>query len=170
MVVIVGIGNPGQKYCGTYHNMGFETVDALAKKIGVSIDREKYKALVGEGFIDGEKVLLVKPQTYVNLSGECVSMIRKKFRDARILVVVDDIDLPQGYVRYRLRGSGGTHNGLRSIVSYIGQDFERVKIGIGRDISKDLADYVLSRFDRNFFFPVIEKAVEMVCQKVKNPN
>ena len=135
MVVIVGLGNPDAKYKGTYHNVGFETVDILAEKMGIVIDKKKFKALVGEGNFNGEKILLVKPQTYMNLSGECVVLIKEKFKDARIVVVVDDIDLPRGNIRYREHGSAGTHNGLRSIVSFIGEDFERVKIGVGRDIS-----------------------------------
>ena len=135
MVVIVGLGNPDAKYKGTYHNVGFETVDILAEKMGIVIDKKKFKALVGEGNFNGEKILLVKPQTYMNLSGECVVLIKEKFKDARIVVVVDDIDLPRGNIRYREHGSAGTHNGLRSIVSFIGEDFERVKVGVGRDIS-----------------------------------
>ena len=166
MVVIVGLGNPEKKYEGTYHNVGFEVVDRLADKLGISVSKAKFKALVGEGTFNGEKILIAKPQTYMNLSGESVVLIKEKYKDARILVVVDDIDLPKGDIRYRERGSAGTHNGLRSIVSFIGQEFERVKVGIGRDISKDLADYVLSKFDNEFFEPVLEKAVEEVCARI----
>ncbi len=160
MVIIVGLGNPEKKYEGTYHNIGFEVVDAFAKQNGIEISKKKFKALTGEGTFNGEKVLLVKPLTYMNLSGESVVMLREKFKSARILVVVDDIDLPKGEVRYRERGSAGTHNGLRSIVSFIGQEFERIKVGIGRDISVDLTDYVLSHFDRDTFQPNIDKAVQ----------
>ena len=166
MVIVVGLGNPDAKYAGNYHNIGFETIDALAERFGISVDKKKFKALVGEGVINGEKVLLVKPQTYMNLSGESVVLLKEKFKDARIIVVVDDIDLPKGNIRYREHGSAGTHNGLRSIVSYIGQDFERVKIGIGRDISMDLADYVLSKFDRSVFEPIIAKAVDEICARI----
>lgn len=166
MVVIVGLGNPDAKYAGTYHNVGFETIDVLAKRMDVSVDKKKFKALVGEGVFSGEKVLLVKPQTYMNLSGESVVLLKEKFKDARIIVVVDDIDLPRGNIRYRERGSAGTHNGLRSIVSFIGQEFERVKIGIGRDISMDLADYVLSKFDRDVFTPIFEKAADEICERI----
>jgi len=138
MVVIVGLGNPDLKYKNTYHNIGFDCVDALAQKLGLGFDKVKYKALIAEGVVGGKKVLLAKPQTYMNLSGESLAQLKAKFKDARILVVVDDIDLPKGNIRYRESGSAGTHNGLRSIVSYIGQDFERIKVGIGRDISLDL--------------------------------
>ena len=166
MVVIVGLGNPDAKYVGTYHNVGFETVDVLAKRMGVSVDKKKYKALIGEGVLSGEKVLLVKPQTYMNLSGESVVLLKEKFKDARIIVVVDDIDLPRGNIRYRELGSAGTHNGVRSIVSFIGQEFERVKIGVGRDITMDLADYVLSKFDRDVFTPIFEKAADEICERI----
>ena len=166
MVVIVGLGNPDKKYEGTYHNVGFEVVDRLADKLGISLNKSKFKALVGEGTFNGEKILIAKPQTYMNLSGESVVLIKEKYKDARILVVVDDIDLPKGDIRYRERGSAGTHNGLRSIVSFIGQEFERVKVGIGRDISKDLADYVLSKFDKELFEPIFERAVEEVCARI----
>ena len=136
-------------------------MDALAQKLNIKIDRSKFKAMIGEGVFNGEKIMIVKPQTYMNLSGECLVMLKDKFKDARIIVVVDDIDLPKGNIRYREHGSAGTHNGLRSIVSYIGQDFERIKVGVGRDISMDLADYVLSKFDKNVFAPIIEKAVNL---------
>lgn len=166
MNIVVGLGNPDSKYENTYHNIGFAVVDALAKKLGLVFDKKKFKALVAEGNFNGEKLLIVKPQTYMNLSGESLVMLKEKFKDARFLVVVDDIDLPKGNIRYRERGSAGTHNGLRSIVSYIGQDFERLKIGIGRDISMDLADYVLSNYDKNIFEPLIAKAVEEICERL----
>ena len=166
MNIVVGLGNPEQKYKNTYHNVGFAVLDALAKKLNIEFSKQKYKALVGEGVFNGEKLLLVKPQTYMNLSGESVVLLKEKFKDARIIVVVDDIDLPKGNIRYREHGSAGTHNGLRSIVSYIGQDFERIKVGIGRDISLDLADYVLSKYDENVFEPIIQKTVEEICERL----
>lgn len=166
MNIIVGLGNPDRQYFGTYHNIGFACVDALAQKLGITFDKEKYKASIGEGIYKGEKIMLVKPLTYMNLSGECVVLLKEKFKDARILVVVDDIDLPKGNIRYREHGSAGTHNGLRSIVSYIGQDFERIKVGIGRDVTMDLADYVLSKYDEKTFAPIIEKVVEEICERL----
>lgn len=166
MVIIVGLGNPEKKYDGTFHNVGFAVVDKIASKIGIKIDKPKYKALIGEGSFNGEKILLVKPQTYMNLSGESVVLLKQKNKDARILVVVDDIDLPKGNIRYREHGSGGTHNGLRNIVSFIGEDFERVKVGIGRDISMDLVDYVLSKYDKTTFDVNIEKAANEVLDRI----
>jgi len=166
MNIIVGLGNPDSKYAGTYHNVGFEVLDELSKKMGIPFSKQKYKAVVGEGNFNGQKVLLVKPQTYMNLSGECLVLLKDKFKDSRILVVVDDIDLPKGNIRYREHGSAGTHNGLRSIVSYIGQDFERIKVGVGRDISMDLADYVLSKFERKEFEPIFKNAVDEILKRL----
>ena len=166
MVIIVGLGNPDAKYKGTYHNVGFETVDILAERMGVTVDKKKFKALVGEGFLNGEKVLLVKPQTYMNLSGESVVLVKEKYRDARIIVVVDDIDLPRGNIRYREHGSAGTHNGLRNIVAHVGQEFERIKVGVGRDISLDLADFVLSKYDKDIFAAILQRAADAVCERI----
>lgn len=167
MIIVVGLGNPEKKYEGTYHNVGFEVIDRVAERLGVSIDKPKFKGLVGETTLDGEKVVLLKPLTYMNLSGESIVLAKNKNKDARILVIVDDIDLPKGNIRYRERGSAGTHNGLRSIVSYIGEDFQRVKVGIGRDISMDLADYVLSKFDKETFAPILDKAAQEVIDRIK---
>ncbi len=166
MNIVIGIGNYGKQYEHTNHNMGFDVVDALAKRLKLKFDKEAYKGLIARGEVDGEELLIVKPQTYVNRSGECVELLQKKYPNARILVVVDDFDLPRGYVRYRERGSGGTHNGLRNIVEHIGQEFERIKIGIGRDISVDVIDFVLSKYDKEFFAPVIEKAVDEVLNRL----
>lgn len=166
MNIVVGLGNPEARYDKTYHNIGFECVNAIATKLGISFDKKKCKGLVAEGMYNGEKIMLVKPQTYMNLSGECLVQLKEKFKDARILVIVDDIDLPKGNIRYREHGSAGTHNGLRSIVSYIGQEFERVKVGVGRDISLDLADYVLSKYDDKVFVPIIDKVVDEVLARL----
>ena len=167
MNIIVGLGNPEIKYEKTYHNIGFECVDALAKKLGIVFSQKKHKALVAEGFFEGEKIMLVKPQTYMNLSGQSLVLLKEKFKDARIIVVVDDIDLPKGNIRYREHGSAGTHNGLRSIVEYIGTEFERIKVGVGRDISLDLTDYVLSKYDPKVFEPIIEKTANEVLARIK---
>ncbi len=165
MLVFVGLGNPTNEYAHTYHNIGFDVVDALSREFNIPISQKKFKGLVGQGFVGEEKVLLVKPQTYMNNSGECVAEVKRKFADARIVVIVDDIDLPKGNIRYREHGSAGTHNGLRSIVSFVGQEFERIKVGIGRDVTMDLADYVLSKYDEKEFQPIIEKAVEEIKER-----
>lgn len=170
MVIIVGLGNIGVQYRNTFHNLGFRVVDYLAEKLLIDVTKEKYKALIGKGRVNGQEVMLVKPTTYMNNSGQSVVLIKKKFKDARIIVAVDDIDLPKGAIRYRERGKSGTHNGMRSLVEYIGEDFERVRIGIGRDETKNLADYVLSniRFeDEELFNEAIKKAGELILEKLK---
>lgn len=169
MVIIVGLGNIGPAYKNTYHNMGFMVVDKLAQRLSIDFSKEKYKSIIGEGKFKDEKVLLAKPTTFMNNSGEAVVMLKKKYKDARIIVVVDDIDLSKGKIRYRENGKSGTHNGLRSIVSYIGENFERVRIGIGRDETKDLADYVLSQLNEDeidFFDGIIENATQLIMEKI----
>ena len=167
MKIVVGLGNYEPKYDHTYHNIGFDVVDEIAKRLGASFTKKMCKGLVAECRLGREKLLLVKPQTFVNLSGYCVKELKSKFKDARFLVICDDIDLPRGNFRYKERGSGGTHNGLRNIVELIGEDFERVRVGIGRDIFMDLADYVLSKYDKEAFAPIIEKAEEEVLERLK---
>ena len=167
MIIIVGLGNIGKAYENTYHNIGFIVVDNLAKELATSFSVEKDKALIAKGFYKGQTVLLAKPTTYMNNSGEAVALLKKKYKDARIIVVVDDIDLPAGKIRYREKGSSGTHNGLRSIVSYIGEDFERIRVGIGRDSSKDLADFVLSKIsNKDLFEKAIKEATELLLEKI----
>ena len=149
MYVIVGLGNPGKKYEQTRHNIGFITVDQLAEKHGIKINRIKHKALVGEGLIAGEKVILVKPQTYMNLSGNSVREVISYYKIdiEHLILVYDDIDLPAGKIRIRKNGSAGTHNGMRSVIFDLAEDgFPRVRIGIGGERRMELADYVTSGF------------------------
>ena len=152
MDLIVGLGNPGPKYAHTRHNVGFDVLDALARKLGVSIAREKGNALVGECFVGGQKVILALPQTYMNLSGEAVSSLVNwyKIEPQHLLVAYDDIDLAQGSIRIRKSGSAGTHNGMRSIVGLLGYDtFPRLRVGVGeRKPGFELADWVLSRYQQ----------------------
>ena len=141
--------------------------DKLASFLGVRFEKEKNKAYCCEGFYNGQKIVIIKPTTYMNNSGEAVSLYKKKNKDARIIAIVDDIDLPAGKLRYREKGSAGTHNGLRSIVAYIGEDFERVKVGIGRDESVDLATQVLSKIkDKALFEKATDEAVKMILEKI----
>ena len=124
---------------------------------------------MAEGRVGGQAVIICKPTTYMNNSGEAVSLLKRKYKDAKILVAVDDIDLPKGVVRYREHGSAGTHNGLRSIVSFIGEDFERVKVGVGRDKSVDLAQFVLSKIkfeDRLILDKSVDDAVKIILEKI----
>ncbi len=152
MYVITGLGNPGSKYAGTKHNVGFDTIDILADKYGIAIDFEKHKAACGKGIIEGNKVLLVKPLTFMNLSGEAVSEIVNYYKvdpDEELIVISDDIDLDPGRIRVRAKGSAGGHNGLKNIIAKTGTDkFSRVKIGVGaKPHAWDLADWVLAPFD-----------------------
>lgn len=171
MFVVVGLGNKGFEYRNTYHNIGFMVADKLAEKLSATFSKEKFKSTIAETNYKGNKVLIAKPNTYMNHSGEAVLLLKNKFKDARIIVAVDDIDLPRGKVRYRERGSAGTHNGLRSIVEYIGQEFERVKVGAGRDNSKDLADFVLSKIDYEAMKDIevaVEQASETILKLIAN--
>ena len=152
MYIIVGLGNPGDKYEKTRHNVGFNVIDILAKEYGISVSKIKHKALIGEGRVGSEKVLLVKPQTYMNLSGETLIDIYNYYKVdmENIIVIYDDIDLDVGKIRIRKKGSGGTHNGMRSIIKCLGSnEFPRVRVGISKPKNgQDLADFVLSRFSK----------------------
>ncbi len=168
MYVIVGLGNPGREYENTRHNIGFITIDRLAEKYSIRVNRIKHKALVGSGYIDGEKVLLVKPQTYMNLSGESVREIVSYYKVPieNLLVIYDDLDIERGMVRVRSKGSAGTHNGMRSIIYQIrDENFPRIRIGIGdhRDDQRGLADYVIGGFTKEEV-PIMEEAVKKACR------
>ena len=147
MYIIAGLGNPGRKYENTRHNMGFIAVDLLAEKYGIKVDKIKFKALVGEGRIAGQKVLLVKPQTYMNLSGQSIREVMSFYKEdiENLIVIYDDIDIPTGTIRLRKKGSAGTHNGMRNIVYRLADDgFPRIRVGIGSDKKVDLINYVTS--------------------------
>lgn len=168
MKIILGIGNVGNGYKNTYHNIGFMVVDELAKRLKVKFEKEKCKSLIAEAEYLGESIILAKPTTFVNASGLAVRELMRKYRVKikDVIVAVDDIDLPCGKTRYRESGSGGTHNGLRSIVRETNsQDFQRVKVGTGRDTSMDLADFIVSRIDP-YKRESIEKAVQEACDKI----
>ena len=170
MFIIAGLGNPTSQYEGTRHNIGFDVMDALAEKYNISISEKKHKALCGNGVIEGEKVLLVKPQTYMNLSGESIAEILNYYKlDAGedFLVVFDDISLAPGNIRIRKKGSAGGHNGIKNIIAMTGtQNFKRIKVGVGeKPKGWDLADYVLGRFsdeDRKKVNDAIEDAIGAV--------
>jgi PTH1 family peptidyl-tRNA hydrolase len=159
MKAIVGLGNPGAKYRGTRHNIGFAVVDELARRAGIDFEsapvnaliarwRRRAAALPASGAADD--VLLAKPMTFMNDSGQAVGDLTRYFRigPGDLLVVVDDVQLPLGRLRARTRGSAGGHNGLRSVIAHAGEDFARLRVGVGRgDSRRDLADHVLARFD-----------------------
>ena len=163
MKAIIGLGNPGIKYAGTRHNIGFDTVTALADKYNIKIKDKKFNGLVGEGFIEGEKVMLVQPQTFMNLSGECVGLIAGfyKLEPEDIIVICDDINLDTGRLRIRAKGSAGGHNGLKNIIAHLGTEtFPRIRIGVGEKTEGwDLADYVLARFSKDDE-PIMREAIK----------
>ena len=152
MFIIAGLGNPDRQYEGTRHNAGFDVIDRIAEKYNIAVDARKHRALIGKGIIEGQKVILAKPQTYMNLSGESLRPIMDfyKLEPEDFLVIFDDIDLDVGRIRVRRKGSAGGHNGMKSIISHLGSmEFPRIKIGVGaKPAGYDLADYVLGHFTR----------------------
>ncbi|MCI5604420.1 MAG: aminoacyl-tRNA hydrolase [Clostridia bacterium] len=171
MYLIVGLGNPGKQYEMTRHNIGFHTIDYIADTNKVKINKLKYKALYGEAVIGGEKVYIVKPQTYMNLSGDSVIEFANfyKIPPENIIVINDDISLDTGRIRVRAKGSAGGHNGLKSIIYQLKSDnFPRVKIGVGapKHEEYDLADFVLGRFTKEEI-PVMEEAILKASKAVE---
>ena len=168
--IIAGLGNPGKKYENTRHNAGFITIDALAEKYNIKIDRLKWNALTGDGRIGDVRVLLMKPQTFMNNSGEAVMAAMKfyKLPPERVIVIMDDISLEPGVMRIRRKGSDGGQKGMRSIIQLSGRDdFPRIKMGVGKKPNPeyDLADWVLSKFtdaDRKLLNEAVENAVQAV--------
>lgn len=153
MFVIVGLGNPTAQYEGTRHNAGFDVIDVLAEKYNISVDARKCRAFCGKGVIAGQKVLLVKPQTYMNLSGESVGGIVNYYKidpESELLVIYDDISLDVGQLRIRKKGSAGGHNGIKNIIARLDTTvFPRIKVGVGeKPKNYDLADYVLGHFSK----------------------
>ena len=150
MLAIVGLGNPGEKYAHTRHNAGFDVIDILSQKLDIPVKKLKCQGMIGEGVAGGQKIALIKPQTFMNLSGLTVSEALNwyKLKPEEMLLIVDDIDLPFGQVRIRAKGGPGTHNGLRHIVQCTGSgDFPRVRVGMGAPPPQwDLADWVLGKF------------------------
>ena len=154
MNIIVGLGNPTREYENTRHNIGFMAIDALAKKYNISVLDCKHKALIGKGVIGGNKVVLVKPLTYMNLSGEAVRAVIDYYKadaESELIVIYDDVSLDVGQLRIRKKGSAGGHNGIKNIIAHLGHDvFMRIKIGVGeKPKGYDLADYVLGHFSKD---------------------
>ncbi|MBE7074990.1 MAG: aminoacyl-tRNA hydrolase [Clostridiales bacterium] len=170
MKLIVGLGNPDGKYARTFHNVGFRAIEKFADEIDARFTKRMCDGVVAEGYFAGNKLLLLKPLTYMNLSGIAVRQIMQKFKISinDLYVFVDDIDLPLGKIRYRESGSAGTHNGLKSIVNELGDtNFKRIKIGIGRDEKfADLADFVLSRIPDDKL-EIIDGEIEEACELLK---
>ena len=170
MYIIAGLGNPTLQYEGTRHNVGFDVIDTLADKYNISVDARKSRAFIGKGMIEGQKVILVKPQTYMNLSGESIRGLVDYYKidvEHELLVIYDDISLDVGQLRIRKKGSAGGHNGIKNIIANLGtQNFPRIKVGVGEKPKKyDLADYVLSHFskaERELMEEGYQKAVKAV--------
>ena len=171
MYVIAGLGNPKKEYDNTRHNIGFSVIDMLADKTGISVNTAKHKGLLGAGYLNGQKIILVKPLTYMNLSGECIREVLDYYKvdgSTNLIVIHDDISLEPGIIRVRKKGSAGGHNGLKNIIQHLGKDqFVRIKVGVGeKPAGYDLADYVLGHFDREG--QVLMKQVsEEVCEAVQ---
>lgn len=169
MYLIAGLGNPGAEYENTRHNVGFHVIDCLAEKLNTEVKEKKFFALCGRAVLNGEKILLMKPQTYMNHSGESLRAAADFFKVAadHVIVVSDDIDLEEGQLRIRLKGSAGGHNGLKSIIAHLGaQEFKRVRVGIGaKPEGWDLADYVLGKLKGNDL-KQMEKAYQTAADAV----
>lgn len=176
MFLIVGLGNPSAKYKKTRHNIGFDVMDALADKYNIDMNQKKSKAVCGTGYIEGQKVILAKPQTFMNLSGDSVAPLINFFKldpAADLIVVFDDISLEPGSIRIRKKGSAGGHNGIKDIIAKTGSDrFSRVRVGVGeKPAGWDLADYVLSCFskeDRAMVEAAIDDAVSAIALMVQD--
>ena len=168
MYLIAGLGNPGDEYKNTRHNIGFDVIDLISKKYNIPINRSKYRGMYGEGFIGKEKVLLLKPQTFMNLSGESIAewinfykLPREKF-----IVVLDDINLEVGRIRIRGEGSAGGHNGMKSIIKSLGsQEFKRIRVGVGAP-KGELVSYVLGKFSKDDR-EKIEQAFEIAVSSIE---
>lgn len=170
MYYIVGLGNPGIQYENTRHNAGFITIDYLARKYSIDVRKIKFKSLIGQGVISGQKVMLVKPQTYMNNSGEAIREIYKyfDFDHDKLIVIYDDIDIDFGSIRIRKKGSAGTHNGMKSIIYNLEfDDFPRIKVAVGKKPSyMDLANFVLSGFSKQEV-KIIEEEVKLTSDAIE---
>lgn len=153
MFIIAGLGNPGKEYRNTRHNVGYSALDVFASRYGIHVEEEKFKALIGKGVVDGQKVICVKPLTYMNLSGEAIRAVCDYFKvdiETELIVLYDDINLGVGQLRVRPKGSAGGHNGIKNIIANLGTEvFQRIRVGIGKKPPRmDLADYVLGHFSK----------------------
>jgi PTH1 family peptidyl-tRNA hydrolase len=166
--LIVGLGNPTEKYADTRHNLGFMLIDFLAKEANTTVKREECRALIGRAEIENEIVELVKPQTYMNLSGESIAGLLQKRKDAKIIVITDDLALPLGKIRIRPKGSDGGHNGLKSIIACLRtQDFIRLRIGIQPEHPiSDTKKFVLEKFSKSDF-ETVDKVLETSANAIR---
>ena len=175
MYLIVGLGNPEEEYANTRHNMGFCAINKLAKQYNISVTKSKFKSLYGTGEIEGEKVILIKPQTYMNLSGEAVREFVDYYKIEldKLIIIYDDMDLEKGYIRIRKQGSSGSHNGMKSIVSMLNNEqFPRIRIGIGKPEFKEMMiNYVIgpiSKEEQEILDTGVELAKDAIIDMLKN--
>lgn len=170
MFVVVGLGNPGKDYTNTRHNVGFQTIDLIAERNNINMNKIKFKSVYGEGFIGNKKIMLVKPQTYMNNSGMAVREMAQFYKIPidNIIVIVDDIDIEFATIRIRTKGSAGSHNGMKSIIQHMqSMDFPRIKIGIGKKNEfQDLASFVLSNFTKDES-PLIKESILTAAEAVE---
>ena len=168
MFIIAGLGNPTREYEGTRHNVGFDVIDRLAARYNIDVDAKKHRALIGKGMIAGQKVILAKPQTYMNLSGESIRSILDYYKvdpETELIVIYDDISLDVGKLRIRAKGSAGGHNGIKNIIANLGTSvFPRIKVGVGeKPKGYDLADYVLGKFSKEDRV-LMEEGYDLACE------
>lgn len=175
MYLIIGLGNPEEEYARTRHNMGFDTINKISEKYNIKVNKSKFNSLYGTGAIEGEKVILVKPQTYMNLSGNAVRdfMNFYKILPENIIVIYDDLDIESGIIKIRKKGGPGTHNGMKSVVHEIQtQDFPRIRIGIGNpEYKDDLLKFILTRIpdeEYKILQEAQENAVKAIVEIIKN--
>lgn len=176
MKLIVGLGNPGKQYDKTRHNIGFEVIDVLSDRLNIPLNQAKLKGVFGAGYVNGEKVFLLKPLTYMNLSGESIRAVMDYFEinDDELVVIYDDLDLPVGKIRLRQKGSAGGHNGIKSTIAHLGtQEFNRIRVGIDRPPSgMKVPDYVLGRFTKEeqaVMDETVKKCAEACEEWVRKP-
>ena len=175
MYIIVGLGNPGDKYEKTRHNVGFNVIDLLAKEYSIDVSKIKHKALIGEGRVGTEKVILVKPMTYMNLSGESVKEVAEFYnlKPEEIIVIYDDMDIEKGHIKIRKKGGAGSHNGMKSVVEELqSTDFARIRVGIGQpEFKSDMINYVIGKVpqeEQEILQQGVEKAAKAVEEILKN--
>ena len=170
MYLIVGLGNPEEEYARTRHNMGFDVINKLAEKLNIKINKSKFKSLYGTGIINGDKIILVKPQTYMNLSGEAVRDFKNfyKVNTENIIIIYDDLDINPGLIKIRKKGGPGTHNGMKSVIHEIQtEDFPRIRVGIGNPEHKnELLKYILSKIPEEDY-KVLENAINNATSAIE---
>lgn len=175
-MLIIGLGNPDKKYENTYHNVGFMVIDNLLSKLNLKATAKECKSLVSVSYVNGQKLIIAKPQTYMNLSGEAVRELIGKYKqsDEDILIIYDDIDLPLGNIRVRKEGSAGTHNGMRNIIALTDKKLPRIRIGIGKPLPPmSLVDYVLSKItgdNKAVLDKSVDKTTDIVIQYIRNKD